>query len=586
MNIVKHTCFIGALLAPFSAFALEIDQSQTVSSASIAANYYSPFGQSFTPTHNTLSQVTLKLTDTSTATAGSNAHLVIRASNISGPILGTSETIVLEDCFNFVEAPGCGLAGGYGKEIQFSFVNEVTIEPGVEHFIEFVVSGDPVGVSYAYNNEYIDGVMYKQGVAQNNDLWFKTSGQFNSNQSIMVSDGQSLLNYGLEGNLLSSVAIPANATNETRRDLIQLADGRVAVFNGTFQPVLSVLEGEVWTHHSFPGWSTANNLSYGGIATDQNFIYVTDGNTSGASEKGIVRFDINNGFNAERFLISNEYIDVTLGLDNRLYALRNTYGDLDIIDPATMQIVSSLDLGHTSSSRAATGDSSGNIYMASWNGNVYQYSNTGAQQKLVNLGSSLIDIDINEAGEILASDRSGNVFRLNEQLTILSSFSADTSSVFVAYSGPFSGGPVVEPTPVYCDAKGNNTNYEWIDSISFNGNVSTSGNNQGYLLDAQNTWNLNRGQINSLVLTPGFQYGAYTEKWSIWLDLNKDYQFDASEKLYTGSSNQALNVSLDLSAAALGETRMRISMAYGSYANACGSFTYGEVEDFTINISE
>ena len=36
--------------------------------------------------------------------------------------------------------------------------------------------------------------------------------------------------------------------------------------------------------------------------------------------------------------------------------------------------------------------------------------------------------------------------------------------------------------------------------------------------------------------------------------------------------------------AVAGNTRLRVSMAYGGFAEACGSFNYGEVEDYTLNI--
>ncbi|MGD2085360.1 MAG: GEVED domain-containing protein [Candidatus Aminicenantes bacterium] len=35
-----------------------------------------------------------------------------------------------------------------------------------------------------------------------------------------------------------------------------------------------------------------------------------------------------------------------------------------------------------------------------------------------------------------------------------------------------------------------------------------------------------------------------------------------------------------------GATRMRVIMKYSGYAAACGTFTYGEVEDYTVNIRQ
>ncbi|WP_196139225.1 GEVED domain-containing protein [Aliikangiella sp. G2MR2-5] len=584
MKLIKYVSMLGLAAASPLAFSLQVDQSQYVSNASISVNSFAPVGQSFSPAHNLLSQVSLELLDVSTATNGSNAHVVLRESDISGPIIATSETVYLEDCFNFEQGPGCGTAGGYGKAIPFQFAQGIELTPGSQYVIEIIVSGDSVGVNYAYNDEYANGGMYKEGDIQSNDLWFATASQQESNENILVSNGDQLSIYDSDGTLLSSVTIPKNTTNESSRDLFQLGDGKIAVFNGTFQPVLSVLEGESWNHYSFSGWSTANNISYGGITAYQNYVYVTDGSTSGASEKGIVRFDVDNAFAASRFFTSNEYIDVTLGLNNKLYALRNTYGDLDVIDPESMTILQSLDLGHTSSSRAVIADAEGNIYMASWSGNVTHFSSDGTSINSVSIGGSLYDIDINYQGELLVSDRNGTVTRIESNLNVIGTFSADDSGVFVAYGNQSPTDP--EPKPDYCEAKGNNTYYEWIEAVSVNGLSVQSGNNQGYFLDENTLWELSASQVNSLQLIPGFGSSSYTEKWNVWVDVNDDHIFEESEKVYSASSRSTLNTNISLAGATPGKVRMRISMQYGSYPQACGSFTYGEVEDFVVNITE
>jgi bacillolysin len=71
------------------------------------------------------------------------------------------------------------------------------------------------------------------------------------------------------------------------------------------------------------------------------------------------------------------------------------------------------------------------------------------------------------------------------------------------------------------------------------------------------------------------------------VDLNRDSTFSTNELLMSGASigTGSLNGTITIPATALaGNTRMRVSMVYGSTASACGNFTYGEVEDYTVTI--
>ncbi len=80
---------------------------------------------------------------------------------------------------------------------------------------------------------------------------------------------------------------------------------------------------------------------------------------------------------------------------------------------------------------------------------------------------------------------------------------------------------------------------------------------------------------------------SYNEFWKIWIDLNNDGDFeDTNEEVYSGSGNSAINdfftvPTLEFS----GNTRMRVSMKYNDYTSYCDTFTYGEVEDYSVNIS-
>jgi len=67
---------------------------------------------------------------------------------------------------------------------------------------------------------------------------------------------------------------------------------------------------------------------------------------------------------------------------------------------------------------------------------------------------------------------------------------------------------------------------------------------------------------------------------------NHDNVFTSDEKVYSGSSNTNINASISVPAFAIkGPTRLRVNMAYGSPASECSTFSYGEVEDYTVNIN-
>jgi hypothetical protein len=71
----------------------------------------------------------------------------------------------------------------------------------------------------------------------------------------------------------------------------------------------------------------------------------------------------------------------------------------------------------------------------------------------------------------------------------------------------------------------------------------------------------------------------------VWVDLNRNGVFDSSEVLYSGGGSSMLNGQIVIpTTAAAGATRLRVQMKYGSAPAACESFSYGEVEDYTVLI--
>ncbi|WP_281648627.1 M14 family zinc carboxypeptidase [Parendozoicomonas sp. Alg238-R29] len=147
------------------------------------------------------------------------------------------------------------------------------------------------------------------------------------------------------------------------------------------------------------------------------------------------------------------------------------------------------------------------------------------------------------------------------------------------------------PTPEYCSAQGNNSSDEWISQMSI-GSYTNSSSAAGYTdfteANGGSLIQLASGNHN-LTLTPSFGGRSYNEGWRIWADFNNDGDFeDSGEQLFSASpSSSAVSGSLTIPASALGsKVRLRVAMRYNTTPSSCGSFNYGEVEDYTLEVVE
>ncbi|WP_275315112.1 GEVED domain-containing protein [Tenacibaculum bernardetii] len=140
----------------------------------------------------------------------------------------------------------------------------------------------------------------------------------------------------------------------------------------------------------------------------------------------------------------------------------------------------------------------------------------------------------------------------------------------------------------YCASKGNRSSYEWIDNVELGGMTNATAGNGGYGDFTSKVATLGQGSSNSMIVSAGFSGTAYTEHWAVWIDFNQDGTFADSEKVVSGSSSSANNLTATVavpSNATLGQTRMRVSMKYNAAQTACETFADGEVEDYTVNIT-
>ena len=138
---------------------------------------------------------------------------------------------------------------------------------------------------------------------------------------------------------------------------------------------------------------------------------------------------------------------------------------------------------------------------------------------------------------------------------------------------------------------------EYINNVNFNtiNNTSTCGNN-GYSDFTNTSTSLAQGTTYTLTITPAIinntTANAYTnDEIAAWIDFNNDYDFnDAGEQvayvLVGANWSNTFNVTVPLNSVT-GQVRMRVRISYqpDGAINPCGTATYGETEDYVVNLT-
>lgn len=148
------------------------------------------------------------------------------------------------------------------------------------------------------------------------------------------------------------------------------------------------------------------------------------------------------------------------------------------------------------------------------------------------------------------------------------------------------------PCPTYCEAKGGSTSDEWLQTVQIGPLINTSGDNSGYInyTGTLVTASFERGASYPLSITPGYGGFAYGEYIKVYIDYNADGDYkDAGELAYDAGSTSTTTVTGTVvipNDAQIGQTGMRVLMRWNTEPSDCGTFTYGEVEDYCITITE
>ena len=144
-------------------------------------------------------------------------------------------------------------------------------------------------------------------------------------------------------------------------------------------------------------------------------------------------------------------------------------------------------------------------------------------------------------------------------------------------------------TAPYCASKGTITAYEYINYVQVGSITRTSGADAGYYDGTASTTNVTAGSRQTISFSAGFVGGAYTEYFTVYADWNQDGDFlDSGETLVSnvGGGSAVRTGSFTVPATATyGKTRLRVVMSDDATTTSCGSYIYGETEDYSLTVT-
>ena len=187
---------------------------------------------------------------------------------------------------------------------------------------------------------------------------------------------------------------------------------------------------------------------------------------------------------------------------------------------------------------------------------------------------------------------------VNGASTILSGLSATTSYEVQVRSKCDSGNSAFSAsvnftTPEvqlnYCSSNGNDVSDEYISRVQIGSINNASGAaSSGYADYTSISTNLTKGTTSTITITPTWTGTIYNEGYAVFIDYNKDGDFsDNGETVWTKTASKDTPVSGSFTvptSAITGQTRMRVILRYNAVPSACGSYNYGETEDYTVNL--
>ena len=180
-------------------------------------------------------------------------------------------------------------------------------------------------------------------------------------------------------------------------------------------------------------------------------------------------------------------------------------------------------------------------------------------------------------------------------------YNVEVASICSGTTGTYSGKTFRTTGITYCTVTSSDSSDEYISKVvvtpAGGGTVMTSNSGAGYYTNygSDNTrlvQLVKNSTGNTIAVTKAWTGTTYSEAVAVWIDFNRNGTYEDSEKVMTSAASTTATVSATFAVPSTAYTGdktvgMRVIMRYSTAPTGpCASFTYGEVEDYAVKISE